>query len=106
MARLGWIADYDDAITYIELFTNGNSYNYGNWVNDEYTNLVNEAKKLPGSTERDDLLAQAEELMFGEGGYPVAPLYFYVQQYCLKNNIKNVGWTPLGYFLFTYATQE
>jgi len=106
MARLGWIADYDDAITYIELFTNGNSYNYGNWVNDEYTELVNEAKKLPGGAERDALLAQAEEVMFAEGGYPIAPLYFYVQQYCLKNNIKNVGWTPLGYFLFTYATQE
>ena len=106
MARLGWIADYDDAVTYIELFTNGNSYNYGNWVNDEYTELVNKAKTLPGGEERDALLAKAEEIMFGEGGYPVAPIYFYVQQYCMKDYIKHAGWTPLGYFLFTEATIE
>ena len=106
MARLGWIADYDDAITYIELFTNGNSYHYGNWVSDEYTDLVNQAKTLPGGEERDALLTQAEELMFGEGGFPVAPIYFYVQQYCMKDYIKNAGWTPLGYFLFTEATIE
>ena len=107
MARLGWIADYDDAQTYIELFTNGNSYNYGNWVSDEYTDLVQQAKALPGSQERDDLLAEAEKLMFGEGGYPIAPIYFYTVTYCVDDAaVQNVGWTPLGYFLFNYATQE
>ena len=107
MARLGWIADYDDAQTYIELFTNGNSYNYGNWVNDEYTDLVHQAKALPGSQERDDLLSSAEALMFGEGGYPIAPIYFYTVTYCVNDDaMQNVGWTPLGYFLFNYATQE
>ena len=106
MARLGWIADYDDAITYIELFTIGNSYNYGDWESEEYTSLVGSAKELPGGAERDELLAKAEELMFGEGGYPIAPIYFYVQQYCIKSNIKNVGWTPLGYFMFDKAVAE
>ena len=102
LARLGWIADYDDASTYIELFTNGNSYNYGEWENDEYTDLVNQAKALPGGAERDELLAKAENLLFAEDGWTVCPLYFYTQQYCLKN-LKNVGWTPLGYFIFSYA---
>jgi len=106
MARLGWIADYDDAITYLELFVNGNSYNYGNWVNDEYTDLINQAKALPGGEERDALLAEAEKLMFGEGGYPIAPIYYYVQLYCINDKVVNAGWTPLGYFLFTYATQN
>ena len=106
MARLGWIADYDDAITYLELFTNGNSYNSGNWVNDEYTELINQAKALPGGEERDALLAEAEKVMFGEGGYPIAPIYYYVQLYCINDKVENAGWTPLGYFLFTYATQK
>ncbi len=103
MARLGWIADYDDASTYIELFTNGNSYNYGNWVNDEYTDLVTQAKALPGSAERDELLDQAEQMLFGEGGFTVCPIYWYTQQYCIKQNIKHAAWTPLGYFVLTYA---
>ena len=105
MARLGWIADYDDPQTYIELFANGNSYNYGNWVNDEYTELVQQAKDLPGGAERDELLSSAEKMMFGEGGYPIAPIYFYTVTYCVNDDVKNVGWTPLGYFLFNYATK-
>ena len=103
LARLGWIADYDDAITYIELFTNGNSYNYGNWVSDDYTKLVEEAKTLPDGAERDELLAQAETLLFGENGWTVSPIYFYTQQYCINPDVKNVGWTPLGYFMFDQA---
>lgn len=106
LARLGWIADYDDAITYIELFTNGNSYNYGNWTSDEYTDLVNQAKALPGGEERDALLAEAEKVLFGEGGWTVCPVYFYTQTYCIKENVKNVGWTPLGYFMFDQAIVE
>ena len=109
-------SDIDELLSYarklfpqgdIELFTNGNSYNYGNWVSDEYTELVAKAKTLPGSAERDELLSSAEKLMFGEGGYPVAPVYFYTQTYCVNDAaVKNVGWTPLGYFMFHYATQE
>jgi len=106
LARLGWIADYDDAITYIELFTNGNSYNYGEWVSDEYTDLVNQAKALPGGEERDELLAQAEKVLFGEGGWTVCPVYFYTQQYCINPSLKGVGWTPLGYFVFDQAVME
>ena len=103
LARLGWIADYDDASTYIELFTNGNSYNYGNWVNDEYTDLVKQLKALPGGAERDELLIQAERMLFDEGGWTVSPIYFYTQQYCINPNLKGVGWTPLGYFMFDKA---
>ena len=107
IARLGWSADYDDAITYLEMFTNGNSYNYGNWVNDDYTALIQEIKTLPGGEERDAKLEEAENMLFGEGGFPISPLYFYVQPYCLSeaSGISNVGWTPLGYFNFHHATQ-
>lgn len=105
LARLGWSADYDDAITYLELFTNDNSYNYGNWVNDEYTALIDQIKTLPDGEERDALMEEAENMLFAEGGFPVCPLYFYTQPYCLAGEISNVGWTPLGYFNFHNATQ-
>lgn len=106
LARLGWSADYDDAITYVELFTNDNSYNYGNWVNDDYTALIEEIKTLPDGEERDAKLEEAENMLFAEGGFPVCPLYFYVQPYCLAGETSNVGWTPLGYFNFVNATQN
>ncbi len=106
MARLGWSADYNDAITYLELFTNGNSYNYGKWVNDEYTSIIQKAKSLPGGEERDKLMQQAEGMLFSENGFTVCPIYFYTQTYCLADGIFNVGFTPLGYFFFNYATKK
>lgn len=105
IARMGWSADYDDAITYVELFSNGNTYNYGNWVNDDYTALIDQAKTLPGGEERDAVMQEAEKMLFGEGGFPAAPLYFYTQPYCITEGITGVNWTPLGYFLFHNATQ-
>jgi len=65
LARLGWIADYNDSVTYLELFVNGNSYNFGEWVSDEYTGLIEEAKKLPAGDERDGFLYDAEGVLFG-----------------------------------------
>ncbi len=106
MARFGWSADYDDASTYVEMFTNGNSYNYSNWVNDDYTALISEIKSLPDGEERDDKMAEAEAMLFEEGGFALCPLYFYTEPYCINDSLKNVGWSPLGYFIFTYATQE
>ncbi|MEX1308676.1 MAG: hypothetical protein AB1Z19_09120, partial [Eubacteriales bacterium] len=38
------------------------------------------------------------------GGFPVAPLYFYTNMYCLADGIENVWYTPFGYYFFTGAT--
>jgi oligopeptide transport system substrate-binding protein len=105
IARLGWIADYNDAATYLDMFVNGGSYNYGRWVNDDYTALIAQIKSLPGSAERDQLMAQAETMLFSEGGFTIAPIYFYTSTYCLQDGFQNVLWTPLGYYFFLYATQ-
>jgi oligopeptide transport system substrate-binding protein len=105
LARLGWIADYNDAATYLDLFVNGGSYNYGRWVSDEYTALINQIKSLPGGAERDDLMKQAEYMLFGADGFTVNPMYFYTQTYAMHEGTENVLWTPLGYFFFHYATQ-
>ena len=40
--------------------------------------------------------------LFGEGGFPVSPVYYYTQLYCMKG-WTNVGFTSFGYFFFTYA---
>ena len=65
LARLGWIADYNDPITYLEMFVNGNPYNFGEWTSDEYTALIDEAKAMSAGTDRDALLYDAEGVLFG-----------------------------------------
>ena len=106
VARLGWIADYNDAMTYLELMVTGASYNYGLYSNTDFDKDIVEAKSLLPGEERDALLYSAEEKLFGEGGFPVAPIYYYTQLYCKDCSIDNVGFTSLGYFFFQYATQK
>ena len=48
------------------------------------------------------MLYSAEETLFGEGGFPVMPVYYYTNMYCAKG-IKNMGYTPMGYFFMQYA---
>lgn len=106
IARLGWIADYNDAVTYLDMFINGGSYNYCRWVNDDYTALIAQIKALPGGAERDALMEQAEAMFFAEDGFAIAPVYFYTQTYCLHEGFNNAMWSPLGYFFFHYTTQD
>ena len=106
VARLGWIADYNDAMTYLELMVTGASYNYGLYSNEEFDKAIVEAKSLLPGEERDKVMYTAEEKLFGEGGFPVAPIYYYTQMYCKDSSIDNVGFTSLGYFFFQYATKK
>ena len=74
VARLGWIADYNDAMTYLELMVTGASYNYGLYSNEEFDKAIVEGKKLLPGEERDKVMYNAEEILFSEGGFPVAPV--------------------------------
>ena len=102
VARLGWIADYNDPITYLELLVTGNAYNYGLYSDPDYDAAISGAKAIAAGPERDAMLYEAEETLFGEGGFPVMPVYYYTNMYC-ANGIKNMGYTPMGYFFMQYA---
>ena len=102
VARLGWIADYNDPITYLELLVTGNSYNYGLYSDPAFDEAIKTAKATPAGPERDKALYEAEETLFGEGGFPVVPVYYYTNMYCNKT-IKNIGYTTMGYYFFQYA---
>ena len=103
VARLGWIADYNDPITYLELMVTGNAYNYGLYSNPDFDAAISSAKATAAGAERDAMLYEAEETLFGEGGFPVMPVYYYTNMYC-ANGIANMGYTPMGYFFMQYAT--
>ena len=103
VARLGWIADYNDPITYLELMVTGNAYNYGLYSDPDFDAAISSAKATAAGAERDAMLYEAEETLFGEGGFPVMPVYYYTNMYC-ANGIANMGYTPMGYFFMQYAT--
>jgi oligopeptide transport system substrate-binding protein len=102
VARLGWIADYNDPITYLELLVTGNSYNYGLYSDPNFDAAIASAKAMEASAQRDEVLYKAEETLFGEGGFPVCPVYYYTNMYC-ATGLTNIGYTTMGYFFFMYA---
>ena len=105
LGRLGWIADFNDPVTFLELMRTGTYYNYGSYSNETFDNLVRQAQATPAGEERDALLYQAEETLFGVDGFPICPIYYYTLAYCMKD-ITNVGYSGMGYFIFSYAKQK
>ena len=61
---MGWVADYNDPDNFLrELFDSGSEYNYGNFSNSDFDNLVNRAKNSSDPAERQELYIQAERLL-------------------------------------------
>lgn len=83
---MGWNGDYNDPMTFMELFVTGNGYAkfMGGYSNTEYDALVEQAGSSQDDAERMKLFGEAEALLMEEGG--CIPLYYndsqmYVQSY-------------------------
>ncbi len=88
--RLGWIGDFVDAINFLELWTCESGNNSTNFCNEEYDQLIEEARGTEDNDARYELYAQAEEILFGEdGAMPVLPIYFYTYVGLERENIKD-----------------
>jgi len=70
----GWAADYPDQQNWLDLFRSNDGNNLSRWRNQRYDLLVKQADGEPDQVKRDDLYAQAQELLAAE-----APVAFLVQ---------------------------
>lgn len=92
----GWGADYADASSFLDLFTIGNSYNRGQWNNEEYTKLV----KAAGTTDANDPqkryedFVKAEKIIMDEQG--VVPIYQKAVAYLRNPKVKDIVNHPAG----------
>ncbi len=90
IARSSWIGDYNDPNTFLELWTSGSGNNHSRWRNDNYNNLIVQAAQTNDRKNRFDMFSKAEETLLQES--PIIPLYFYVNAYLIKPEVKN--WHP------------
>ncbi|MEP4078929.1 peptide ABC transporter substrate-binding protein [Haloferula sp.] len=91
IAAAGWIGDYLDPTTFLNMWTEGNGNNNTGWHNEEYEHLLSEAAKQADSGERYRLMAEAEAILLKE--QPIAPISWYARNYLLRTEVK--GWHPL-----------
>jgi oligopeptide transport system substrate-binding protein len=93
----GWGADYNDAMSYLDIFTTGQSYNRGKWSNAEYDALIKKSKDNPDFEARVQDLIKAEKILVDEQG--IAPLYHRTRLSLLKPYVKGAAWnTTWGFF--------
>ena len=105
IARNGWISDYNDPVSFLDMWVTGGGNNDAQYSNPDYDNLIAQAKAESDPAARMKLLHQAEDILVGQD-YVVDPLYFYTQKYMLRDGIEGMYYTPLGYFFFGYCTQS
>lgn len=86
VARAGWIGDYLDPKTFLDMFITGASFNNGQWSNPKYDKLVKAALNEFDVTKRYQLFAEAEKILLDE--MPIIPIYYYSTVYMVKPYVK------------------
>lgn len=91
IATGGWIGDYLDPTTFLEMWRKGDGNNNTRWSSAEYERLLGVAEGTPDPAARYGVLADAERTLLAE--IPVIPLYWYTTNYLIRPEVKN--WNPL-----------
>ena len=86
ISRAGWIGDYEDPNTFLDLFRPNRGNNKTGWSNAEYDNYVEQANKTMDQKERYILLNKAEKIIMDE--LPILPVYSYVKDYQISSDVK------------------
>ena len=132
LARNGWLADYNDPICFLDMWTtdSGNNdvqfgkgdhvslamynmdltpYGYdikvenGTWAQ-TYDVLISTIKSCTDNETRYELMHLAEDMLMSTGC--IVPLYFYTDIYMLDSGVEGFFSNPLGYKYFMNCTVD
>lgn len=84
----GWVPDYDDPYTYLELFKSDVGYYNLGFVNEEYDALLEASKTETDAQARMDMLNQAEQILLDEAAF--IPTLYSTSHYLIADNVSNV----------------
>lgn len=106
IARGGWSADFNDPMTFLDIWTTGNGNNNSGYSNPEYDGLIKAAKTETDPGKRMEIFAKAEKLLV-QDDMVLLPIYYYSNTSLTKPNVKGVALDFSGAIDFTraYITQ-
>lgn len=102
IARAGWIGDYLDPMTFVDMFVTNGGNNQTGWTNAQYDKLVEDSKKEKDAKKREQMLADAEKILMNE--MPIMPIYFYTKATAFKPEVKGYYTPGNRETNFRYAT--
>ena len=100
--RNGWIGDYMDPSTFMDIFTSGNGQNNAKYSNPEYDKLISAARKETDPEKRIQIFHDAEKLLMDDAA--IAPLYFYTEPIVISPKLQGVVNSKLGFVIFKWAS--
>ncbi|MBX9971979.1 peptide ABC transporter substrate-binding protein [Cytobacillus firmus] len=105
VARLGWLGDFNDAINFLEMYrdADGGNNNTG-WESKEFQDLLAKSATETDPEARQQLLKDAEAIFMED--MPVAPIYFYTNNWVQAENLKDVAVSGLGDVQYKWAHFE
>ncbi len=130
VARNGWLADYNDPICFLDMWTtaSGNNdvqfgkgehanlamYNLdltglgydvkvanGTWA-ETYDVLISTIKGETDNAKRYEMMHMAEDILMSTGC--IVPLYYYTDVFMIDDSVEGFFCNPLGYKYFMYCT--
>lgn len=102
VARHGWLGDYNDPISFIDMWATGGGNNDADWSNAQYDQLVKDIKATDVRTTRYTKMHAAEKILMDE--MPIAPIYYYVDIFLKNPKLEGFYSSPLGFKYFMYTS--
>ncbi|MFY9359350.1 MAG: ABC transporter substrate-binding protein [Bacillota bacterium] len=84
----GWGADYNDPLSFLELWVTDGPYNDVGWSNAEFDELISIARSSTDQEERMEALAKAEKILLDEA--PIIPVYWRQRNYAEHPWVKGI----------------
>jgi oligopeptide transport system substrate-binding protein len=90
----GWGPDYNDPMTYMDLWTTDGGNNHTSWGNAEYDALIDKAYKSSDNTERMDAMAAAEKILLEE--FPIGVTFYRNRNKLVKPRLKGIRFSAVA----------
>jgi len=90
MSRAGWIGDYNDPNTFLDMLMTGNGNNKGRYSNPEFDKAMEAAAKEQNLKKRMTHFQKAEDILLDDA--VVLPIYVYTRVYLKDKRVE--GWYP------------
>lgn len=88
ICRASWIADYNDPMTFMDMYVTGGGNNNPGYSNPEYDALIKDAKSTTDASKRISDMHKAEDILMKD--LPIIPIYEYTNVVEVKSYVKDL----------------
>ncbi len=97
LARRGWIGDYNDPQTMLEIFESTNGQNIGRYASEAFDTEMQLSRETMGA-ERMEHLYNAHDILMED--MPIIPIYYYVTNIMMQDSVNDVELTSTSKLWF------